>query len=184
MAVSHKPHEFRVVVKELEEKFLPYHLGEKVYEKEPVGFTREYQTEEISYNLNLPPWLCQPVSVLSSKKFNNEATTTKYSSHLQYIRLEPNEHIRIQAEKFRKAEDPATVKREFFDLDGNKISRKLSKKLKRINRRPTHRTCTTKVQRNLELCSIDLINPVVIAFIQHFLQIFRGKFQFLILRKG
>lgn len=75
--------------------------------------------------------------------------------------MEPNEHKRIQAEKFRIAEDPATIKREFFDMEGNKISRKLSKKLKRLYRRPTHRTCTTKNQRNLELCSIDLINPVV-----------------------
>ena len=80
---------------------------------------------------------------------------------IQYIRLEPNEHKRIQAEKFRKAIDPATVKKEFFDLEGNKISRKLSKKLKRLNRRPTQRSATTKTERNLELCSIDLINPVV-----------------------
>lgn len=75
--------------------------------------------------------------------------------------MEPNEHKRIQAEKIRIAEDPATIKREFFDMEGNKISRKLSKKLKRLYRRPTHQSCTTKNQRNLELCSIDLINPVV-----------------------
>lgn len=74
--------------------------------------------------------------------------------------MEPNEHRRIQAEKVRRAEDPATIKREFFDTDGNKISRKLSKKLKRINRRP-NRSWTTKNERNLELCSIDLVNPVV-----------------------
>lgn len=79
--------------------------------------------------------------------------------------MAPNEHKRIQAEKFRIAEDPATVKREFFDLDGNKISRKLSKKMKRKNRRPNG-SCTTKKQRILELCAIDLINPVVSSNLQ------------------
>ncbi|KAG4070777.1 hypothetical protein HA402_011003 [Bradysia odoriphaga] len=137
LAVANKPNEFRDVIKALEDKFLPFHLGDKVYSDEPCSYDTEFRSQEISFNLNLPPWLCQP-----------------------YIRLEPNEHKRIQAEKFQKAIDPATVKREFFDSDGNKISRKLSKKLKRLNRRPTQRTATTKSDRNFELCSFDLINPV------------------------
>lgn len=62
MAVSHKPSEFREVVKILEEKFLPFHLGEKVYQNEPNGFTRDFQSDEVTFNLNLPPWLCQPVN--------------------------------------------------------------------------------------------------------------------------
>lgn len=64
MAVSHKPNEFREVVKVLEEKFLPFHLGHSVYVDETT--TQELQTDdEVSFNLNLPPWLCQPVNDLN-----------------------------------------------------------------------------------------------------------------------
>lgn len=61
MAVSHKPCEFRQVVKILEKKFVPFHLGENVYHEELNGNTKDYEIEEVSYNLTLPPWLCQPV---------------------------------------------------------------------------------------------------------------------------
>lgn len=64
MAISHKPNEFREVVKVLEEKFLPFHLGHKVYLDEPINYNKDFQTEDLSYNLNLPPWLCQPVNDL------------------------------------------------------------------------------------------------------------------------
>lgn len=60
MAVSHKPSEFRDVVKVLEEKFLPFHFGHKVYLDDAT--TQESETAEVSFNLNFPPWLCQPVN--------------------------------------------------------------------------------------------------------------------------
>ena len=66
LAVAHKPNEFRDVIKALEEKFLPFHLGHKVYVNEPYSFEKEFREEEISFNLNLPPWLCQPVSVMTT----------------------------------------------------------------------------------------------------------------------
>lgn len=74
------------------------------------------------------------------------------------------------------------MKREFFDVDGNKISRKYSKKLKRKNRRPVHGSCTTKKQRHLELCSIDLINPVVNSNLKVLLVSSGSKLMFLLLQ--
>lgn len=76
MAVSHKPNEFREVVKVLEEKFLPFHLGHKVYLDEPISYSKDFQMEDVAFNLNLPPWLCQPVNDLDKQlvrqRFCNE----------------------------------------------------------------------------------------------------------------
>lgn len=80
MAVSQKPNDFRVVVKELEDKFLPFHLGHKVYLDEPVSYSTEFRTEEISFNLTLPPWLCQPVSFI--KECFNLVKSIHHSFHL------------------------------------------------------------------------------------------------------
>lgn len=139
MAVSHKVDEFRKVVLELEAEFMPYHMGEKIFNfSEPTNGLQVSAND--SYNLSLPPWVCQP-----------------------YIRMEPDEHKRVMAEKVRIAEDPDRKKREFFDDVGNKISRKLSKKLKRVVRRPNYVPGTSRLERYLELCtnSGDCVNPVV-----------------------
>lgn len=64
LAVAHKPNEFRDVIKALEEKFLPFHLGHKVFVDETVSYNKEFRNEETSFNMNLPPWLCQPVSAI------------------------------------------------------------------------------------------------------------------------
>ncbi|XP_072751242.1 tRNA-dihydrouridine(16/17) synthase [NAD(P)(+)]-like isoform X3 [Anoplolepis gracilipes] len=82
-----------------------------------------WQIEKTDYNLELPPWLCRP-----------------------YIREPPREHI----QKSQSISQDALRKREYKDEDGNEISRKRSKKLKRIARRPNRPTSVLK--RNSDRC--------------------------------
>ncbi|RLU16426.1 hypothetical protein DMN91_010494 [Ooceraea biroi] len=79
------------------------------------------------YNLELPPWLCQP-----------------------YVRELPQEHA-------QKLQEGTPQKREYRDEDGNEISRKRSKKLKRIARRPNRATAVPK--RSSDRCH-DCPNPL------------------------
>lgn len=101
------------------------------------------EIEPTDYNLSLPPWICQP-----------------------YIRMEPEKHIERMAELQRIANDPNREKDEFYDVDGQKISRKLMKKLKRTSRRSAAQQVRRRVQRSLELCSrtADCHNPMVNVF--------------------
>lgn len=98
-------------------------------------------TEERDYNLRLPPWICQP-----------------------YIRMEPEEHIKLVAEKQRIAEDPERSKQKYFDDEGHEITRKKMKKLRRASRRPNARGMRRKAERKLPLCknSEECANPMVI----------------------
>ncbi|XP_069364704.1 tRNA-dihydrouridine(16/17) synthase [NAD(P)(+)]-like isoform X2 [Maniola hyperantus] len=64
------------------------------------------------YNLILPPWLCQP-----------------------YVRMSPDEHTQ-KMENLCKNLDNNETKRSLEDLDGNVMSRKKMKKMRRIMRRP------------------------------------------------
>lgn len=87
MAVSHKPNDFREVVKVLEEKFLPFHLGHKLYLDEQTSYSTEFRADEVSFNLNLPPWLCQPVNYLN-EKFYSGATNSIFSHLVHSIGAE------------------------------------------------------------------------------------------------
>lgn len=78
--------------------------------------------EELNYNLKIPPWICQP-----------------------YYRLPPDEHKQKLEEKQREAD--MGLKQKYFDKDGNVISRKRMKKLKRLEHRAKN-----KVERFGELC--------------------------------
>lgn len=97
--------------------------------------------KEGDYNLRLPPWICQP-----------------------YIRMKPEEHIKLVAEKQRIAEDPERQKTEYFDAEGQQISRKMMKKLRRQSRRPNGKGMRCKAERVLPLCrnTEDCVNPMVI----------------------
>ncbi|XP_076286774.1 dihydrouridine synthase 1 [Lasioglossum baleicum] len=83
------------------------------------------------YNLKLPPWLCQP-----------------------YVRSSPEE----KETSLSTLETDDTAKRKFTDEDGNEISRKRLKKLRRIARRP-NRPTTVVAKRGFNFCR-DCPNPV------------------------
>lgn len=98
MATCHNIEEFRSVVDILKEIYLPYHEGKK-----------NWTPKEVTYNIKLPPWLCQP-----------------------YVRPAPEEHKRKLEELAEKTAD----KKQYFDNHGNEISRKKAKKLQKLMRRP------------------------------------------------
>lgn len=134
--MSHTVDEFRQAVDALKATFEPYHLGKELYIEESDGDT----IRGLDYNLKLPPWICQP-----------------------YIRMEPEQHVKLIAEKQRLAEDPERMKREYFDDDGQQISRKLMKKLRRSSRRPNGKGMRSKAERVLPLCgnTEECVNPMV-----------------------
>lgn len=137
IATSHAVAEFRKCVDALKTIFEPYHEGKEVFTEDPDGET----TKERDFNLRLPPWICQP-----------------------YIRMEPEEHIKLVAEKQRIADDPERLKKEYFDDEGQQISRKMMKKLRRSSRRPNPKGMRCKAERVLPLCSnsVECVNPMVI----------------------
>ncbi|XP_018400673.1 PREDICTED: tRNA-dihydrouridine(16/17) synthase [NAD(P)(+)]-like [Cyphomyrmex costatus] len=100
---------FKSVTYALRDRYLPYHEGHLIW-----------QTGKTDYNLELPPWLCQP-----------------------YVREPPQEYT-------QKLQEGISRKREYRDEEGNEISRKRSKKLKRIARRPNRATSISK--RNSDRC--------------------------------
>ncbi|XP_043479123.1 tRNA-dihydrouridine(16/17) synthase [NAD(P)(+)]-like [Leptopilina heterotoma] len=83
--------------------------------------------ERTDHDLVLPPWLCQP-----------------------YVRDPPEIHQnKVEA---KKIEMENGTKREFKDDDGNTVSRKRLKKLRRITRRPNNNT--PPVKRSKLLCNV------------------------------
>lgn len=100
------------------------------------------ETEPTDCNMSLPPWICQP-----------------------YIRMEPKKHIERMAEKQRIANDPSREKTEYFDDDGEKISKKLMKKLMRKSRRSNSDQIRKIEPRFMKLClrNAECNNPMVIS---------------------
>lgn len=122
IACAHSYAEFRAAVLEIRSRYLPYHQGEKVYETEIAkkDTENEMDTDEnndeatvLDYNLIIPPWICH-----------------------SHVRVPPEEHKKKLERQEALAADPNSVKRQFFDSDGNEISRKRMKKMRRVNRRP------------------------------------------------
>lgn len=71
--------------------------------------------------------------------------------------MQPEQHIKLVEEKQKESE-----KRQYEDADGNPISRKRMKKLRRIARRPEKPDGVTYCHKNLNLCSAtDCVNPLV-----------------------
>ncbi|XP_026472630.1 tRNA-dihydrouridine(16/17) synthase [NAD(P)(+)]-like [Ctenocephalides felis] len=89
---------------------------------------------EPTYNLVFPPWMCQP-----------------------YVRPPPEEHLKKVEENQNKSAD-LLPKRNYEDADGNMISRKRMKKLRRIQRRPI-RDPSEYVKRTGEYC-LCCPNPI------------------------
>ncbi|GAB0094497.1 tRNA-dihydrouridine(16/17) synthase [Sergentomyia squamirostris] len=99
-----------------------------------LEYVPEIPTE--NYDLTIPPWLCH-----------------------SYIRLPPDQHKLKLEEAQKRAEDPTREKRLFYDVDGNEISRKKMKKLRRMSRKPTKQG---NVQSNRSLFDPCVVchNPV------------------------
>lgn len=109
---------FREVVNYLADKYRPFHEGEAVWNGEPSD------DDVPDYNLRIPPWICQP-----------------------YYRMPPEAHKQKLEEKQKEAET-RPVKQKYFDKEGNAISRKLMKKLKRLENR-----AKIKIERHGDLCT-------------------------------
>lgn len=93
------------------------------YHEGKLMWNEELESDEVpDSNLKIPPWICQP-----------------------YYRLPPDEHKQKLEEKQREAD--MGLKQKYFDKDGNVISRKRMKKLKRLEHRAKN-----KVERFGELC--------------------------------
>lgn len=99
------------------------------HEGEAVWDGEPTENDVPDYNLKLPPWICQP-----------------------YYRMPPEEHKQKLEVKQKEAEQ--RVKAKYFDKEGNAISRKHMKKLKRLEKR-----VKIKIERHDELCTrIDCAN--------------------------
>lgn len=94
------------------------------HEGEKVWDGEPTENSVIDFNLAIPPWICQP-----------------------YYRPPPAEHKQMQEEKMKAAEQ--NRKHKYFDKEGNAISRKHMKKLKRLEKR-----AKTKIERHGELCEL------------------------------
>lgn len=148
MALSHSVAEFRAIVKELDDRYTPFHEGRQQWTEEETSLPpTESSLDEPDYNLSLPPWLCQP-----------------------YIRAPPEVHRQKLQEATRLASDPNREKRQFYDTEGNEISRKKMKKMKRVQRRPNRAGLLPgdpnreQTRRFDEICKnekIECTNPMV-----------------------
>lgn len=125
MALAHSNDEFRDVVNRLAERFRPYHEGAKPWNGEAKNDDNDNEDYVFDCNLKIPPWICQP-----------------------YYRLPPEEHKQMMEEKVKQAE--SREKKQYFDKDGNVVSRKAMKKLKRLERRAKVRS-----ERFGEICEED-----------------------------
>lgn len=117
------------------------------YEPYHLGkLTWSETVEPTTQNLILPPWLCQP-----------------------YVRIQPEEHIKLVEDKQKLFDVNKTEKRQYEDAEGNRISRKRMKKLRRINRRPEKPESVSRCPKSLNLCSATAcVNPLVsVCFINY-----------------
>lgn len=115
------------------------------------------------YNLELPPWLCQPY-VREPPRETQKSQVNKYiyficSAFCLFIASLVTQYLfEDNSESFQTFQEDPLRKREYKDEDGNEISRKRSKKLKRIARRPNRATSVPK--RSSDRCHA-CPNPLV-----------------------
>lgn len=120
--------DFRQTVLTLRDRFLPYHNGLKVY----------VDTTDDTYDLRLPPWLCQP-----------------------YVRIPPEEHLRKLADKQTKNDEQPLVgeKRSLEETEEDSPTLQLSKKkLKKLQHNQKVKT-NPHARKCQEKCS-ECANPL------------------------
>ncbi|KAL1517586.1 hypothetical protein ABEB36_001328 [Hypothenemus hampei] len=112
------------------------HVIQDLYEDYHNGHkTWSNCTEPNTENLVLPPWLCQP-----------------------YIRDSPEEHLKKVMEK-QNEEKTDVSKRLYEDSEGNPISRKKMKKLRRVMRRPEKPENSSDIPKARHICRL-CANPL------------------------
>lgn len=128
MAVARDLESFRNVVNKIAEKYKPIHEGLIVWDGEPQS--DDYVPD---YNLKIPPWLCQP-----------------------YYRKSPEERDREKKmetevmEEDSKTEVKEKKKKQYYDREGNVVSKKHLKKLKRLE----HKARVKRDRRDV-VCQAD-----------------------------
>lgn len=136
LAVANQIEKFENVVEKIRLKYELYHRGEMSIENNQLN--DDYKDHK-TFNLNLPPWLCQP-----------------------YIRTPPEVYKRVLDEKQKITNSPDYEKREYYDDEGNQISRKRMKRLRRQSRKLQHSQNSVnvepkliqKIQRMIVLCRL------------------------------
>ncbi|XP_017773306.1 PREDICTED: tRNA-dihydrouridine(16/17) synthase [NAD(P)(+)]-like [Nicrophorus vespilloides] len=130
LGAANSMEQFDEIAEELKSRYLPYHEGEQQWSE-----THESGTQ----NLVIPPWLCQ-----------------------SYIRMPPEEHLKLVECKQKESEEinkqnEHPNKRKYKDSEGNPISRKMMKKLRRLGRRPEKMDSVCK--KTMEKCT-NCVNPL------------------------
>ncbi|XP_067014501.2 tRNA-dihydrouridine(16/17) synthase [NAD(P)(+)]-like isoform X3 [Anabrus simplex] len=125
--------EFQRTVLQLRERYLPFHEGEKLWEGSS------------GYNLELPPWICQP-----------------------YVRIAPEEHLKKMVQiQNRNADisqyeeevglDGSVIKRLRTDCEESKnMSKRRMKKLRKLKHKPNK---VFHARQRVEKC-VDCPNPL------------------------
>ncbi|XP_049867666.1 tRNA-dihydrouridine(16/17) synthase [NAD(P)(+)]-like [Pectinophora gossypiella] len=131
LATAQNLNDFRRVSIEIKHKYSPYHDG-SIHFDDDDNITRQ------GYNLILPPWLCQP-----------------------YVRISPEEHNKKMEKISNKQDNDNEAKRVYEGPDGNILSRKKMKKMRRVMRRPHKADSHDRGGRNGGICSrIVCPNPL------------------------
>lgn len=131
MAVARDVESFRNVINRIAEKYKPIHDGLIVWDGEPQS--EDYVPD---YNLKIPPWLCQPYYRKSPEERARE-------KEMETEMMEEDSQFEVKERK----------KKQYFDREGNVVSKKYLKKLKRLEHRARIKKDRREVVCQAERCT-------------------------------